>query len=262
MGGSRTAHHQMKRIFHMTKVKYSIILLFVFTTTLLADGIFPNNINKQVNDWGDLLSSTQERQLEQALRNYENESSNQIVLATFPSLEGESLEDVSERMFSTWNLGQSGKDNGVLLSIFKKERKIRIEVGYGLEGALPDITAGKIIRNEITPYFKEGRWYEGIVSGLQGIIQATTGEYKGTGPRRRSERRQNSSPLGIIFPLVIFLLLGRGRMGGLGGFFLGSMLGSAMGGRRGGGFGGGGFGGGGFSGGGGFGGGGGASGGW
>ncbi len=243
----------------MTKTITSITLLFLFTASLLADGIFPDRINKQVNDWGDLLSSTQERQLEQALRNYEDKSSNQIVVATFPSLEGESLEDVSERMFSTWNLGQSGKDNGVLLSIFKKEHKIRIEVGYGLEGVLPDITAGKIIRNEITPYFKDGRWYEGIVSGLQGIIQATTGEYTGTGSRHTGQRKKNSSPLGILFPLIIFLLLGRGRMGGLGGFFLGSMLGSSM---RGGGFGGGGFGGGGFSGGGGFGGGGGASGGW
>ncbi len=241
----------------------SVLILLILSTTLLADNIFPDKINKQVNDWGDLLSSTQERQLEQALRNYEDESSNQIILATFPSLDGESLEDVSERMFSAWNLGQSGKDNGVLLSIFKKERKIRIEVGYGLEGALPDATAGQIIRNEITPYFKEGRWYEGIVGGLQGIIQATSGEYTGTGARRGGEGKKNSSPLGLLFPIIIFLLLSRGRMGGLGGFFLGSMLGSAMGGRRGGGFGGGsGFGGGGVSGGGGFGGGGGASGGW
>lgn len=256
-------HLQEQRIILMNKIKSSVILLFLFATTLFADGIFPDRINKQVNDWGDLLSSTQERQLEQALRNYEDESSNQIIVATFTSLEGESLEDVSERMFSTWNLGQGGKDNGVLLSIFKKERKIRIEVGYGLEGALPDITAGKIIRNEITPYFKSGRWYDGIVSGLQSIIQATTGEYTGTGPRRSGERSKKSSPLGILFPLIIFMLLGRGRMGGLGGFFLGSMIGSSMGGGRGGGFGGGsGFGGGGFSGGGGFGGGGGASGGW
>jgi uncharacterized protein len=247
---------------YMTKYIYRITLLFIFTGSLFADGIFPDKINKQINDWGDLLSTTQERQLEQALRDYENESSNQIVVATFPSLEGESLEDVSERMFSTWKLGQGGKDNGVLLSIFKEERKIRIEVGYGLEGALPDVTAGKIIRNDITPYFRDGRWYEGIVVGLQGIIQATTGEYTGSGSRGSGQREKNGSPLGLIFPIIIFLLLSRGRMGGLGGFFLGSMLGSAMGGRRGGGFGGGGFGGGGFSGGGGFGGGGGASGGW
>lgn len=247
----------------MTKHISRLALLFLLTTGLFADGIFPDRINKQVNDWGDLLSTTQERQLEQALINYEAESSNQIVVATFTSLEGENLEDVSERMFSTWNLGQAGKDNGVLLSVFKNERKIRIEVGYGLEGALPDITAGRIIRNEITPYFREGRWYDGIVSGLQGIVQATAGEYTGTGKRRGGERQQrNSNPLGILFPLIIFMLLGRGRIGGLGGFFLGSMLGSSMRGGRGGGFGGGFGGGGGFSGGGGFGGGGGASGGW
>ncbi len=246
----------------MTRTFTRTTLLFLFATSLFADGIFPDRINKQVNDWGDLLSSTQERQLEQALIQYEAESSNEIVVATFSSLEDENLEDVSERMFSTWNLGKSGKDNGVLLSIFKNERKIRIEVGYGLEGALPDITAGKIIRNDIGPYFKAGRWYEGIVAGLQGIIQATTGEYTGTGARRTQKRQEKSSPFGFIFPLIIFLLIGRGRMGGLGGFFLGSMLGSSMRGGRGGGFGGGFGGGGGFSGGGGFGGGGGASGGW
>ena len=246
----------------MLKMTIRITLFIILATSLFADGIFPDRINKQINDWGDLLSSTQERQLEQALRDYEAQSSNQIVVATFSSLEGENLEDVSERMFSTWSLGQTGKDNGVLLTIFKQERKMRIEVGYGLEGALPDATAGRIIRNDISPYFKEGRWYEGIVAGLQGIVQATTGEYTGTGKRRTTQRQKNSNPLGLLFPLVIFLLLGRGRMGGLGGFFLGSMLGSAMRGGRGSGFGGGGFGGGGFSGGGGFGGGGGASGGW
>jgi len=246
----------------MLKTTTRITLFIILATSLFADGIFPDRINKQINDWGDLLSSTQERQLEQALRDYEAQSSNQIVVATFSSLEGENLEDVSERMFSTWSLGQTGKDNGVLLTIFKQERKMRIEVGYGLEGALPDATAGRIIRNDISPYFKEGRWYEGIVAGLQGIVQATTGEYTGTGKRRTTQRQKNSNPLGLLFPLVIFLLLGRGRMGGLGGFFLGSMLGSAMRGGRGSGFGGGGFGGGGFSGGGGFGGGGGASGGW
>ena len=160
------------------------------------------------------------------------------------------------------SLGASGKDNGVLLSIFKAERKIRIEVGYGLEGVLPDITSGQIIRNDITPFFKEGRWYEGIVAGLQGIVQASEGEYTGSGKSRSQRKQKNGSPLGLLFPLIIFLLIGRGRMGGLGGFVLGSMIGSSMRGGRAGGFGGGGFGGGGFSGGGGFGGGGGASGGW
>jgi len=241
----------------MTNTTTRTILLFLITTSLLAGGLFPDRINKRMNDWGDLLSSAQEKQVEQALQQYEDQSSNQIIVATFPSLEGESLEDVSLQMFETWKLGASGKDNGVLLSIFKAERKIRIEVGYGLEGVLPDITAGQIIRNEMTPFFKEGRWYEGIVSGLNGIIQATKGEYTGSGRNSSRRKEEGGSILGLLFPIIIFLLISRGRVGGLGGFVLGSMIGSSMRGGRGGGFGGGGF-----SGGGGFGGGGGASGGW
>lgn len=240
----------------------ALIAILFLCSTVFADGIYPDKITKQVNDWADLLSSSQESSLEQALIDYEAQSSNQIVVATFPSLEGESLEDVSLRMFTAWKLGQTGRDNGILLSIFKKEQKIRIEVGYGLEGSLPDITAGQIIRNDIGPFFKQGRWYEGIVAGLQSIVQATRGEYTGTGQSRSEKGQGKGNFLGLLFPLIIFLILGRGRMGGLGGFFLGSMLGSSMRGGRSSGFGGGGFGGGGFSGGGGFGGGGGASGGW
>ena len=243
------------------KLISKICILVLLTLSAHADGIFPDRINRQVNDWGDLLSSTQESQIEQALIDFEAKTSNQIIVATFSSLEGESLEDVSIRMMNTWKPGQAGRDNGIILSIFKQERKIRIEVGYGLEGALPDITAGQIIRNDMAPFFKEERWFEGIVSGLQSIAAATQGEYVGTGRKRNQRQEDGGSIFSLLLPLIIFLLLSRGRMGGLGGFFLGSMLGSAMGGRhRGGGFGGGGFGG--FSGGGGFGGGGGASGGW
>jgi uncharacterized protein len=242
-----------------------VYLLFILTLSAFADGIFPDRIDRQVNDWGDLLSSTQERQIENALIDFESKTSNQIIIATFKSLEGESLEDVSNRMMEAWKPGQSGRDNGVIMSVFKAEQKIRIEVGYGLEGTLPDITAGQIIRNDIAPFFKQERWFDGIVSGLQSIAQATQGEYQGTGKRRDQKRQQEGSGsiFNLLFPLLFFLLIGRGRMGGLGGFFLGSMLGSALGGRhRGGGGFGGGFGGGGFRGGGGFGGGGGASGGW
>jgi len=246
----------------MTKCLSRAALLFFLTTTLFADGIFPDKLNGYVLDRADLLSTQQERSLEQALRDVENQTSNQIVVATFPSLEGESLEDVSMRMFSTWKMGQAGRDNGVLLSIFQKEQKIRIEVGYGLEGALPDITAGRIIKNDMGPYFKQSRWYEGIVAGLQGIIQATQGEYVGTGADKKERRQDGSNLLGLLFPLMVFLIIARGRGGGLGGFLLGSMIGSSLGRGGRGGFGGGGFGGGGFSGGGGFGGGGGASGGW
>jgi uncharacterized protein len=200
--------------------------------------------------------------LEMALRHFEQETSNQMVIATFSSLEGENLEDVSIRMFEAWKIGQTGRDNGVLITVFKAERKIRIEVGYGLEGDLPDIRAAQIIRDDITPWFKQGQFYQGLASGSQSIMAATAESYQSLLKRESAPPQEPGSGgiLSILFPIIIFLLLMRGRVGPVGGFMLGSMLGSSMrGGSRGFG-GGGGFGG--FSGGGGFGGGGGASGGW
>jgi len=210
-----------------------------------------------VNDNGGLLTQTVELKLEQFLRDFEKSDSTQITILTIPTLDGEVLEDYSLKVFDSWKIGQKGKDNGALLLISKAEKKVRIEVGYGLEGRLTDLLAGRIIDNEISPKFKQGDFDGGIVAGVVGIAEAVRGEYTGTGKTRST--RKKSSPFGFVF-LLFFLgpLLGRigGRRGGRSrrsGIFLG---GPFMGG------GGGGFGGGGFSGGGGGGGGGGASGGW
>ena len=214
-----------------------------------------------MNDWGDLLSSTQESNLEMALQHFKETTTNEIVVAIFPSLEGQVLEDVSIRMFEAWRPGTAEKDNGIILSIFVAERKIRIETGYGIEGSLPDVVAARIIREQITPWFKEGQWYQGIASGVVSMMQAVAPDYEGFVQSRPPPREPGSGGImQFLFPLILILLFTRGRIGPLGGFMLGSMLGSSMGGRRGGGFGGGGFGGG--LGGGGMGGGGGASGGW
>ena len=116
--------------------------------------------------------------LEEALHHFEDETSNQIVVVTFPSLEGESLEDFSIRLAEAWKIGQKGKDNGVILLVFKNDRKVRIEVGYGLEGVLTDATSKLIIENEIAPRFKQGKFDEGIEAAVQAIIAATRGEYR------------------------------------------------------------------------------------
>jgi uncharacterized protein len=218
--------------------------------------IYPPKPENFINDYANVLSHSQVRDLNSALENYETRTSNQFFVATFPSLEGESLEDVSIRMFEDWKIGSKGKDNGVLMTIFLKERKTRIEVGYGLEGSIPDATANSIITNSIQPAFRHENYYAGIQAALSDLAQAAEGQYVGSGKKVRTSSKRTSSPLSLLL-LVVFLFLGRGRMGGMGGFFLGSMLGASMG-RSSSGFGGGGFGGGG----GGFGGGGGASGGW
>lgn len=208
-----------------------------------------------VNDTAGLLSPTVKLKLEQFLHDFEKSDSTQITVLTIPTLDGEVLENYSLKVFDSWKIGQKGKDNGALLLIAKAEKKVRIEVGYGLEGRLTDLLSGRIIDNEITPKFKQGDFDGGIVAGVVGIAEAVRGEYTGTGKTHSRKKKSGSS--GLIF-LLFFLgpLLGRigGRRSRRSGIFFG---GPFMGGG-----GGGGFGGGGFSGGGGGGGGGGASGGW
>ncbi|SEA56497.1 uncharacterized protein SAMN05660420_02480 [Desulfuromusa kysingii] len=234
------------------------IFCLLFILLLTCSAAFALNIpapTGYVNDKAALLEQTTKLKLEEFLRNFEQSDSTQITVLTIPTLDGEVLEEYSIKVFENWKIGQKGKDNGALLLIAKEERKIRIEVGYGLEGRLTDLLAGRIIDNEIAPKFKQRDFDGGIVAGVIGIAEAVRGEYTGTG--KASSSKKKGSPLGFLF-LLFFLGPFLSRIGGRrssrrSGVFIG---GPFMGG------GGGGFGGGGFSGGGGGGGGGGASGGW
>lgn len=213
-----------------------------------------------VNDLAGMLSPSTVLRLDRYLENFEKSDSTQIVVLTIPSLKGEPLDDFSMKVAESWGIGQKGKDNGALLLIAKKEHKIRIEVGYGLEGRLTDLISGRIVDNVIEPRFKAGDFDGGVEAGVAAMVDAVRGEYKGTG---RTDQNGGRHPLGLLGlllflgPGLIFLGGGRRRRRGYPGFWIG---GPPFGG---GGFGGGGFGGGGgFSGGGGGFGGGGASGGW
>lgn len=210
-----------------------------------------------VSDRAEILSPETKQRLEAFLRDFERSDSTQIVVLTVPSLEGEPVESYALRVAEAWKIGQKAKDNGALLLVARDDRKIRIEVGYGLEGRLTDLLAGRIVDNEIAPRFRAGDFDGGILAGVKGIAEAVRGEYEGTGRTRQKER----NPWGLL-ALLFFLgpglmLLGGGSHRGhrghhrRGGFWIGGPFG-------GGGFGGGG----GFSGGGGGFGGGGSSGGW
>lgn len=155
-------------------------LFFLLAFPLSAAALeIPQRPEGYVSDYAALLSPSAKARLEEILRQAETETSNQIVIVTFPTLEGEVLEDFSIRLAEAWKIGQRGKDNGVILLIFKNDRKVRIEAGYGLEGALPDATAKFIIENEIVPRFREGKFDEGVERAAQAIISATKGEYRG-----------------------------------------------------------------------------------
>ena len=252
----------------------------------------------RVNDYANMISAEAENRIEAISRELESSDSTQIVVLTIPSLEGEDLEGFSIRVAESWRIGQEKYDNGVLLLVAQAERRIRIEVGYGLEGVLTDLQAGRIIDYEITPYFKAGQFDEGLVRGTEAIAATVQGEYQAgeqTASKPRARSRVSLVPFFIIlmvisvlgsrkrvigaiagavlFPLVawfalplalplllLFIPLGFGAGLLLPGMFL---MSAVRRGRGGGFYGGGGFGGGGgFSGGGGGFGGGGASGGW
>jgi uncharacterized protein len=229
----------------------------------------------RVNDLAGLLPAPRAAALEARLADYEARTGNQFVLLTLPSLEGEDIASFGIRVAEKWKVGQKGKDDGLILIIAQRDRKMRIEVGYGLEGSVPDAIASRVIRDVLGPSFRQGDFAGGIDAAFGVLMHAVSGE----GPEPRlppassaPQGRRKGSPfaalLPVLLPLFIFILLsnlggrgGRGRRRG-GGFYIGPGFGGGGGGFGGGGGGFGGGGGGGFGGGGGGFGGGGASGDW
>jgi len=213
---------QQLQYFEMkSKLLFINLLLFLFATTSFALEI-PQHPVGYINDYAKLLSPQTISNLDTQLQQFEKETSNQIVVAIFPSLEQESLEDFSVRLEQQWKIGQKGKDNGVLLIMFVKEHKIRIEVGYGLEGAIPDALAGNIIDTRIAPYFKEGRHDEGVTQGVTALMQASQHEY--TADKQEANTDFQNFIIAAVVLLIAFLV-GRfiGPLFGL--FFATSILG-------------------------------------
>jgi uncharacterized protein len=268
--------------------KFAVLFLVIpfFLTTARAWSLEVPTWNGPVNDEAGIISTNQERELTSYLQGVNDQTGVQMAVLTVRSLEGESLESYSMQVAEAWKLGQKGKDNGALLIVALNEHKIRIEVGYGLEDKLTDIKCGLITRTVITPYFKNGRYGDGIRAGINNMVGIATDNQQivSESVLQPKEERDNSDAIVSILFLIIFfgiITSGIGRRSGLFGWlpwfwlFNGSSHShhiytghddhnSGFGGFGGGGFSGsgGGFGGGGFSGGGGGFGGGGASGGW
>lgn len=247
---------------------FSFFILFLtlsLSGNVSAQNLFPKNPTGMVNDFADMLSSSEERQLESKLRSYRDTTTNAFVIATIESLQDFPIEEVATDLFNSWDIQYERRNNGVLILISEQDRQMRIEVGYGLEGAIPDVMANRIINDVLTPNFRAGNFYGGLDQATDILIDLAAGEFEGF-PKQESAEGDIPFDLILFFAILIFFLITR-RGGGKGKrrhtlgssgiiFYGGGFGGGGFGGGGGGGFGG-------FGGGGGFSsGGGGASGGW
>lgn len=251
------------------RVHCLILLALLVGTFSPAAAALPAKPSDYVLDEAGVLSAPQRQDLSRKLAQYERETSNQILVATFPDVPTDyALEDFTQRTAEAWGAGQRGKDNGIVLFVFPQARQLRIEVGYGLEGAVPDALAAGIINAEIVPLFRAGRMGDGIAHGATALMEAARGEYTGSGRTWAEQQQagQEDSPWLLLFLIIFILLLviAARRSGGSGGTIYtpggrrdvwfpshpGGFGGKSFGGGFGGGFmgGGGGFGGGGASG--------------
>lgn len=240
------------------KFVYSLLLFLCWTTTAFTQSdkdfpVFPDP-PRLVNDFAKVLSPQEREALEQFLTAYNDSTSSQIAIVTMKSIGNYEIADYTFKLGNKLGIGQKTKRNGILMLAAIDDRKIWIATGYGMEGALPDALVGRIIRNEVTPFFRSGNYYQGFLNASQAVVKAAAGEYKADA---KDDHGEDGSFIPVVVLLVIVIAIiiaaSKGGGGGRGGryisrrgsdIFLGGMIGSALGSGRGGGWGGGGFGGG------------------
>lgn len=193
----------------MVKVKILKKLLFAFCFAVVVIPAFSAKYNSipslenPVTDKANIIGEKNEAQLNEYLKAVSNQTGVQVAVLTVPNLGGEAIESFSMRVCEAWRLGKKGEDNGVLLTVALDEHKIRIEVGYGLEGVLTDMKCGQIIRNEIAPHFQNESYSSGIKNGVLAIVNLATDGAKIEG--EAAENLRTSGGLSsVIIPLIIW----------------------------------------------------------
>jgi uncharacterized protein len=187
-----------------------IVFVGILFSPLQALALEVPPLTERIVDLAHVLPPHDVDQLTAQLKTHEEKTGNQVAVLILPSLEGEPLEEYSHRVATTWKLGQKGTDNGVLLLIALEERKLRIEVGYGLEGTLTDLRSAHIIRNEIVPLFKAGDIPAGVRAGTEAILKTIEGTYQAQeSPSDRIKPGQETSGLQyVIIGIIVGFLAG------------------------------------------------------
>jgi uncharacterized protein len=175
---------------------------------LSATEFIPPKPPAYFNDYANVVSKEAAHRFNEQLAQFERETSDQIVVAVFPKMQSDSsVEDYAQRVAQAWGVGQKMQRNGVVLLVFTADRKMSIQVGYGLEGVLPDITAYDIRANHIQPYFRSGDYERGLATGIDLICKAIRGEYKGSEKTVAEERGNAGAPSFLFFIIFIVVLI-------------------------------------------------------
>ena len=183
------------------------VLLALALCAVQALALDVPRLTGRVNDNAGMLSKEAVSRLDASLADFERTDSTQLVVLTIPSLQGEPLEDYAVKVAQAWGIGQKGKDNGVLLLVSKGDRKVRIEVGYGLEGRLTDALTGRIIDHAIVPAFKAGRFDAGIEAGVAAIIEGARGEYQAAPGGGNASGHDDNAFFGLFILAIILSAL-------------------------------------------------------
>jgi len=188
----------------MKRILY--IFLVLSSVYIFADTDFPSP-GSYVNDFANVLTSSEEEMLREMAEGLEKATTSELAVVTLETVRPLTIEEYSVRLFSKWGIGKKGKDNGVLVLVAINDREVKIEVGYGLEGILPDGLCGEIIRGYIIPEFKNARYGAGIIAGIDQIVSVISGGKKI--PGQDEDREVGINPVVIIFLIfLIFVIFG------------------------------------------------------
>jgi uncharacterized protein len=195
---------------HAPSALSSAIVLAVailFAITVHAAEVIPPKPAGYFNDYAGVVSKEAASRFNEQLAQFERDTSDQVVVAVFPKMQSDSdIADYTQRVAQAWGVGQKERRNGVVLFVFIQDRKMFIQVGYGLEGALPDATAFDIAERHIKPLFGTGNYEAGLATGIDLICKAIRGEYKGSG-KTVAERHGVTGVVSNIFPFIVFIIV-------------------------------------------------------
>jgi uncharacterized protein len=213
-GGSPAIQQPTRLPLQILRAKQVALLVAAFVALLAtksqAAEVSPPKPDRYFNDYAGVVSKSAAPRFNEELAQFERETSDQVVVAIFPKMQSDSdIADYTQRVAQAWGVGQKERRNGVVLFVFVQDRKMFIQVGYGLEGALPDITAFDITEYKIKPHFRSGDYEGGIAAGIDSIFKAIRGEYKGSGKTVAEEHRGGGaiSLFYFVFFFIVFVVV-------------------------------------------------------